>query len=95
MLRDARVHIQKVGWAKGTEQNSSGAVCLHRALKDVDGTKHPKAVDDEARRVILHHVPLSLKTSIPTFNDAQSTTQQDVLDLLLACEMIEREMAGG
>lgn len=92
MLREAREYIERHGWVKGTEKSTGGAVCLHRALVEVDGKKHPKAVDTEARRVIVAHMP-KIYANIPSFNDARTTTKQDVLDILSACEHIERELA--
>lgn len=90
MLNDARDYIERVGWAKGTEKTPTGAVCLHRALLDVDGTKHGKDVDTEARRMVLH---LAATSSIPVYNDDRRRTKQDVLDLLAAAVTIERELA--
>jgi hypothetical protein len=91
MLSEARLHLEKVGWIKGTFKSSAG-VCLLQALQDVDGTKHGADVDAEVKRVILKHVPVNIK-SIPTFNDHAATTKKDVFILLRACEQIELELA--
>lgn len=89
MLKDAREYIERVGWTRGQEKAFTGAVCLHRALKDVDGTKHGAVIDQEARRC----VEKMCGVSIPGWNDAAGRTKDDVLTLLQACEHIENELA--
>lgn len=90
MLRDAREHIERVGWAQGTERASNGAVCLIRALKDVNGHKHGEAAKFEAYRIVYQLIGT---TSIPDWNDALGREKLDVLEMLQAAEHIEQELA--
>lgn len=92
MLKDAREHLQRVGWTRGTARNASGQVCLSRALQDVDGTKHGVAVDAEARRIVLS-LAMGGRGSIPTWNDQAGRTKEEVMTLLEACEHVEQELA--
>lgn len=90
MLHDAHDLIVKVGWVKGTEKRHDGAICLQRALREVDGVKHGAAADAEARRIVLN---LTGTKSIPEYNDRASTTKDDVLTVLKAAEYIARDLA--
>jgi hypothetical protein len=91
MLREARRHLETVGWVKGSYRDRWGAVCLSQALTDVDGTKHGALVDIEARRIV--QALAGATKGIPTWNDAPERTKEDVLTLLQACEQVEKELA--
>lgn len=98
MLTEAHAHITKVGWAKGNFRAPSGAVCLLQGLRDVDGAKHGKPVEQEVFRIVTRHAHGAMNLtgdSLVSWNDAPERTKAHVLDLLLACAVIERELAEG
>ena len=76
--------IEQVGWTQGTERDATGRVCLTGALKYCN----PQPGDWLIAREVFR-----TKGRGEGWNDAESRTRREVLDLLLSTEITDVELA--
>lgn len=101
-IADAREHIEKYGLWKGNLMGPDNKACVMGALtctlgllQRQQGLPMSRIFKSEVGATAVVAIYRTMRAegiiaSIPDWNDAESTTEQEVLDLLAKAEKIER-----